>query len=152
MKRLILLAAISLIAAISYGFTYDNGRASLSPYPECTSITEYPDSLTPIFINHVGRHGSRYPAGSFHTMMLKKALDEADSLNTITPLGKQLKEETERVITATAGRWGELDTIGEKEHREIAGRMYKKYPQLPSKLRKISHATSFLRMAEHAVV
>ena len=130
MKRLIIIGIISIIAATSYGFTYDNGRASLSPYPERTSISEYPDSLTPIFINHVGRHGSRYPAGSFHTMTLKKALDEADSLNTITPLGKQLKEETERVITATAGRWGELDTIGEKEHREIAGRMYKKYPQL----------------------
>ena len=130
MKRLIIIGIISIIAATSYGFTYDNGRASLSPYPECTSIPEYPDSLTPIFINHVGRHGSRYPAGSFHTMTLKKALDEADSLNTITPLGKQLKEETERVIEATAGRWGELDTIGEKEHREIAGRMHQKYPQL----------------------
>ena len=130
MKRLIILAAIAITAVASYGFTYENGRASLSPYPGCEEITEYPDSLTPIFINHVGRHGSRYPAGSYHTMLLKDALDMADSLKTITPLGKQLKEETETVISATAGRWGELDTIGEKEQRGIAERMFEKYPQL----------------------
>ncbi len=128
--RLTLPIALILIAATANGFTYKNGSASLSPYPEPPAATEYPDSLKPIFVNHIGRHGSRYPAGSYHTIMLKNALDKADSLGTITPIGRQLKAETEKVISATGGRWGELDSIGEREQRSIAMRMYGKYPGL----------------------
>ena len=130
-KRILsILSVIAMFATAVYGFDYKSGRASLSPYPEEVKMSEYPDSLTPIFFNHVGRHGSRYPASSLHTMMIKRALDTADSLKTITPLGKEFKKEVERVISATAGRWGELDTVGEKELRSIAARAYRKYPQL----------------------
>lgn len=131
MKTRLIFSILAVVTTLSAAaFDFKAGRASLSPYPQQVSMVEAPDSLTPIFINHVGRHGSRYPAGSLHTMMLKQALDKADSLKTITPLGKALKKEVERVISSTNGRWGELDTIGEMEHRGIAGRMYRKFPQL----------------------
>lgn len=114
MKRI----AIILIALLSLpflqSFTYQSGRASLSPYPDNAAIAAYPDSLTPIFINHVGRHGSRYPAGSYFTMMIKRALDTAEKEKTITPLGKDFKQVVEKVIAATGDNWGQLDTIGER--------------------------------------
>ena len=140
MKSLFLSLAILLTIPVAQAFDYKAGRASLSPYPTNTKVAEYPDSLTPIFINHVGRHGSRYAASSHFTMLIKRALERAAKEKTITPLGKQFLAETERVIDATAGRWGQLDTIGEREHRRIAANLYANYPQLmdSSEVRAIS--------------
>ena len=52
----------------------ENSQGSLKPYPAPESLNQYPDSLTPVFINHVGRHGARYPAGPAHTVGLMKLL------------------------------------------------------------------------------
>ena len=141
MKRSLFLVTLLLsivLPAFADDFSYQDGRASLSPYPTDRIAREFPDSLTPIFVNHVGRHGSRYPAGSLHTMMMKHALDKANSLNTITPLGKQLLEEVDAVIETTAGRWGALDSIGESEHRNIAERLFRSCPELLDSARVVA--------------
>ena len=111
MKQFIVSALLATVAfASALAFDYNSGRASLSPYPERTASAQYPDSLTPVFINHVGRHGSRYPASSHFTMLIHRALERAEREKTITPLGRLFKADVERVISATANRWGELDT------------------------------------------
>ena len=131
MKQFIVSALLAVVAfASALAFDYNSGRASLSPYPERTASAQYPDSLTPVFINHVGRHGSRYPASSHFTMLIHRALERAEREKTITPLGRLFKADVERVISATANRWGELDSIGEREHIGIAERMFANYPQL----------------------
>lgn len=130
MKKIAILLFLAAALQPLFAFDYADGRASLSPYPSGRSVREYPDSLTPVFVNHVGRHGSRYPAGPLHTMMMMRALDKADSLRTITPLGRALRADVGRVADVTAGRWGALDSIGEDEHRGIAGRLYGSFPQL----------------------
>lgn len=130
MKRLSLLCALMACLLSANAFSFKDGRASLSPYPADRQVRSFPDSLTPIFVNHVSRHGSRYPAGPLFTMQLKQALERADSLRTITPLGRTLLRDVNRVVAATAGRWGELDSIGEQEHRSIAGRLYRSCPAL----------------------
>ena len=108
----------------------ENSQGSLKPYPAPESLNQYPDSLTPVFINHVGRHGARYPAGPAHTVGLMKLLEQADSLNTITPLGRELKEVTAEVIRQSTGRWGALDSLGMAEQSGIAHRMVKTFPGL----------------------
>lgn len=142
MKKLILPLLLLAMALQATAFTYVDGRASLAPYPTNRSVREFPDSLHPVFVNLVARHGSRYPAGSLFTMMVKRALDRADSLRTITPLGKQLLRDVDHVISATAGRWGQLDTIGEREHRSIAARLYRTCPQLLDSARIVALASS----------
>lgn len=131
MKRIFVWALLTVVAVASaHAFDYNSGRASLSPYPVRNATVQYPDSLTPVFVNHVGRHGSRYPASSHFTMLIHRTLERAEREKTITPLGRQFKADVERVISATANRWGELDSIGEREHQGIAERMYNNYPQL----------------------
>lgn len=131
MKRLLFLTILCLAAVFgAAAFTYNDGRGSLSPYPGGVPTVVAPDSLTPIFINHVGRHGSRYPAGPAFTLQLKGALDKADSLKTITPLGRKLLSAVNRVAAVSKGRWGALDTIGMAEQHGIAARMAARYPQL----------------------
>lgn len=114
--------------ATDYSFAECDG--SLTPYPEISSRVEYPDSLQPVMINHVGRHGARYPASANNCLKLRAALHKADSLGTITPLGRELNALTERVIDAANGRWGALDSLGMAEQRGIATRMYKAFPEL----------------------
>lgn len=108
------------------GATLYNARqceGSLTPYPVDIKTVAYPDSLTPVYISHVGRHGSRYPASATHCNKLKEALLRARDVGTITPLGEELLTLTDRIIAVSAGRWGALDSLGQAEQRTIATRM-----------------------------
>lgn len=111
-------------------YTFDDCRGSLSPYPTIESIQAYPDSLTPVYISHIGRHGSRFPASSMHAAALLEFLNRADSAAILTGTGKRLKAVTEYVISTSEGRWGALDSLGMAEMRGIASRMYMAYPEV----------------------
>lgn len=115
---------------MSTDYTWEQCEGSLTPYPTDVELVAYPDSLRPIYISHVGRHGARYPASSASTMKVRKALMQADSLGTITALGRKLLTLCDRVAEASAGRWGALDSLGMAEHRAIASRMYTTYPEV----------------------
>ena len=125
-------ACVSAMAAdpTETDYTFAECQGSLMPYPEISSRVEYPDSLEPVLINHVGRHGARFPASASNCLKLRAALRKADSLGTITPLGRELNALNERVIAAANGQWGALDSLGMAEQRGIATRMYKAFPQL----------------------
>ncbi len=103
---------------------------SLKPYPIVESRVETPDSLLPVHINHVGRHGSRFPASQHNTLTLYTALQRADSLGTITPLGRRLLSMTGYVLDRCENHWGALDSLGMAEQRSIASRMFVAFPNL----------------------
>lgn len=105
-------------------------EGSLTPYPAEISRTATPDSLEAVMINHVGRHGARYPASSGNCMKLRRALLKADSLGTLTATGRELMALNDVVIAQSNGRWGALDSLGMAEQRAIATRMYKAFPAL----------------------
>lgn len=100
------------------------------PYPNPERRVATPDSLTPVFINHVGRHGARFPSSDKNALELQRALLKADSLGTITAEGRQLLKLTNGVISQCTGRWGALDSLGMAEQRAIASRMYQTFPSL----------------------
>lgn len=128
-----LFIATTLInAADPTATTYNNDecQGSLRPYPILEQAYDYPDTLTPVFINHVGRHGSRFPASATNCLTLQRALIHADSISSITPLGKQLLALTGFAIAQSNGRWGALDSLGMAEQRGIAARMFSNYPTL----------------------
>ncbi len=132
LRCLLAVAAVALAAGASFGadpmatdYTFAQCEGSLTPYPsERVNPAVYPDSLVPVFVNHVGRHGARFPASAANTLALSRALERADSLNTITPLGRKLLRLTRKVLTLSADRWGALDSLGEAEQRGIAARMF----------------------------
>ena len=124
--------AISIKAADPTATHYPTSdcQGSLKPYPVPEVAYEYPDSLRPVHINHVGRHGARYPSGPAHTVNLRRALLHADSINTITPTGKKLLALTGYIIDTSHNRWGALDSLGMAEQRGIASRMFMNFPML----------------------
>lgn len=129
---LILAGAASLFASspTDTDYTFTQCEGSLTPYPTPTEQFEYPDSLTPVFINHVGRHGARYPASAANCLTLRRALEHADSLGTITQLGRQLRKLNDEVITASNNRWGALDSVGMNEQAMIAARMFYNFTEV----------------------
>lgn len=137
MKRLILLlitsaAAISASAVdpMATAYSIRQCEGSLTPYPADVPEEEHPDSLTAVFINHVGRHGARFPSSAANCMRLRRALTTADSLGTISPIGRQLMRLTDQVIALSRGQWGALDSLGMAEQNAIATRMIRNYPEL----------------------
>ncbi|MCM1452088.1 MAG: histidine phosphatase family protein [Clostridium sp.] len=126
--------AVALVALaadpMATDYSFELCQGSLMPYPEDVRPAERPDTLRPVMINHVGRHGARYPASAANCMNMRKALNQADSLHTITPLGRKLMGVVDREIELSNGRWGALDSLGEAEHRGIASRMYMNFPEV----------------------
>lgn len=129
----ILLGTIGDLSAALPGATLYNARqceGSLTPYPTDITRVEAPDSLSPRYISHVGRHGSRYPASANHCKKLKDALVKARDLGTITPKGAELLKLTDRIIAVSTNQWGALDSLGMSEQRAIATRMIKTFPEI----------------------
>ena len=131
MKKIFLTAVAAVVALAAAAaspmltnFTASQCEGSLTPYPAEINPATYPDTLVPVFINHVGRHGARYPASSANSMTLRQALERADSAGTLTPLGRKLRALNEEVIRRSTDRWGALDSLGEAEQRAIATRMF----------------------------
>ena len=76
----LLAAAVTLRAAdpMSTSYSWDDCQGSARPYPVPTVAYDYPDTLTPVMINHVGRHGARFPASTSHCSAVFGALRQAE--------------------------------------------------------------------------
>lgn len=111
-------------------YSYAQCCGSAMPYPTPEVQIEVADSLTPVMINHVGRHGARFPSSPKHTLALMRALAQADSAGTITASGRDLLALTRYVDNRCHNYWGALDSLGMAEQRGIASRMFLNYPML----------------------
>lgn len=130
---LLLLLPLMLFAAkdpTATHYTSAQCEGSAMPYPTPKETRVIPDSLTPVMLNHVGRHGARFYSSAKFTTATLHMLSKADSLRTLTSAGKDLKILCERIIKVTAGRWGALDSLGMAEQRAIASRAYSTFPTL----------------------
>lgn len=135
MKHITLILAlfiVSLTARASAPVSYDWSELSGSacPYPTDIRPQSRPDSLKPVMINHVGRHGARYPTSGRCSEEVRRFLMKAYEARQLTAAGKKLLALTDSVRSAAGGRWGRLDALGEAEQRGIAARMFVAAPNL----------------------
>ncbi len=102
-------------------------------YPVPTGhLTPAPAGYEPFYISHYGRHGARYMTSDKHYKRLCEALDSAQALGILSEYGKEVRN---RLILAAAdakGRAGSLTTLGGRQHKAIAKRMYDNYRPLMS--------------------
>ncbi len=153
MHKILVLIGLLAVAAAARGadpmatdYSYAECRGSLSPYPAEVNPAVFPDSLEPVYINHVGRHGARFPASSANCIKLQKSLAKADSLGTITPSGRMLMRLNSLVMARGDGHWGALDSLGMAEQRAIASRLFYNFGEVFSKASgggKVSAASSY---------
>ena len=100
------------------------------PAPKKPVSVKAPEGYTPFYISHYGRHGSRWlPSDSRYTWVNHHFDDETN----LTPLGKKVKGWLTQVWENAKGNGGKLTKLGEKQHRGIADRMARNFPQIFAK-------------------
>lgn len=93
-------------------------------------VTSAPKGYKPVYISHYGRHGSRSDWGAPNYENVIRVLERADSAGILTPEGDSLLLEAREVLRVHHGANGHLTRLGEQEHRMIAERMYRRYPEV----------------------
>lgn len=139
-----LLMAFSHISGVNPAdYSWEDLAGSSIPYQADRKPTDIPDSLEIVMINHVGRHGARYPTGPMAADVVRKLLLKAYDAGTLTEPGRRLMDVADMVAEAGAGRWGRLDSLGIAEQREIAARMFVSFPQLFGAGARVDAVASF---------
>ena len=92
--------------------------------------TPAPGGKKPFYISHYGRHGSRYQSSRKGYEYPYQMLCKADSMDELTPVGKDVMKELRAIIDDTEGRWGDLSGYGKKQQRMIAARMMRNFPEV----------------------
>ncbi|MCR5077251.1 MAG: histidine phosphatase family protein [Prevotella sp.] len=114
------IAANPCLSASNY-LSYPGPRHALAAAPE---------GYQPVYISHYGRHGSRYMIAERDYMRPIRTLEQADSAGVLTPKGRETLGKLRRMYAESLNRWGELTPLGASQHREIARRMYGRFPSV----------------------
>lgn len=86
-----------------------------------------PKGYRAVYMNHLGRHGSRYVTGPQEVEKLEEVLKDAAQHNQLTRKGMQLSLQVEKFLELSSRKYGLLTPLGRREQQGIARRMYKKY-------------------------
>ena len=100
------------------------------PAPKKPVSVKAPEGYTPFYISHYGRHGSRWLPSDSRYIWVNQHFDDESNL---TPLGKKVKGWLTQVWENAKGNGGKLTKLGEKQHRGIAARMVRNFPQIFAK-------------------
>ncbi|MDD3428802.1 MAG: histidine-type phosphatase [Oscillospiraceae bacterium] len=113
-----------------------------SPFPY--NIT-WPEGYQPVYISHLGRHGSRYMTSGKDLDTLIQWLTEATVKKQITYFGKCLLNDLLSLSLLSQKKWGQLTPLGDKEQFYLAVRMYKRFPQIFNK--KVFADSTYIKRA-----
>lgn len=134
----ILLSALTALAALSAAaqspaarMSWDELSGICRPYPDTEqSVTRPPRGYRPFYISHLGRHGSRLQGTETIYRRPLAWMEKADSAGVLTGEGREVLAAVRTLAADAEGRVGELSRVGEREHRHIAERMYRHYPEV----------------------
>ena len=135
---LALLAAASMALCASAGVREDfkaDIHASANnywAYPDQSlpELTPAPEGFTPFFLNHYGRHGSRWLIGKNAYMFPIHELEKGERNNCLTKRGKEVLAILRQINSDYKGHDGELSDVGAEQHQRIAARMFKNFPEI----------------------
>lgn len=99
--------------------------------------TPAPKGYKPVYISHYGRHGSRYYISEEDFEMLYETFNSASKAKALTAFGEDVKNRFFVLWGDIKGRESDLTTLGMKQHRGIAERMFRDYPTLFAKVASV---------------
>ena len=97
------------------------------PVPE-KPLTPAPNGKVAFYLSHYARHGSRYLVSAKDYDNPYNLLLKAQQQGKLSPLGQQAFERVSALRQEAEGRYGELTALGAAQHRQIAQRMYDRFP------------------------
>lgn len=105
-------------------------------------LTKTPNGYEPIFIEHYGRHGSRYAYDLSYYSYLKLALDTAGAHDVLTPFGQDIAARYAVHYPVYLLRIGDLTPLGIEQNKRIAAMMYDNFSKVFTKNAKVCAVSS----------
>jgi len=106
---------------------------SKTPYfPNKELSTKVPDSLKPVAIAMIARHGSRYMSSPDEDIALLTLLTKAKQKKQLTKTGKQLFKSISLLTEIQNNNYGNLSIKGLEEHQILGSTLGKEYSKLLS--------------------
>ncbi|MBP5800012.1 MAG: histidine-type phosphatase [Prevotella sp.] len=139
MRKVILIAFVAIISSGIWAQNVledmkantDKVASNYCAYPEPTEpLTPAPKGKKPFYISHYGRHGSRYLIHFREYNYPFATLQMADRQGKLSERGKKVFQEIGLLREEAKGRLGELTPLGAEQHRKIANRMYRRFPEV----------------------
>lgn len=100
------------------------------PGPKQQKLTPSPKGKKPFYISHYGRHGSRYLTKQQEYDYVFERLQSAKQQGKLTSFGENVLAMVALVRSDAGLRLGDLTPLGEKQQKEIARRMYERFPEV----------------------
>ena len=115
-----------------------------------------PDGYEPFYLSTFARHGSRYLTKQKKYDEPLATLEAAQQAGKLTPDGQRALDIIRRMAREAQGRYGELPPKGARQHRELAARMFRRYPTIfrdgvHVDARSTTKSRAFLSMANGCV-
>ena len=112
--------------------TTENKENNYYAYPDLSlpALSGAPEGYKAFYINHYGRHGSRWLLSENNYHLAVATLGKADSAGVLTAQGKAALAIFKDVEAASQKRLGELSDIGAEQHQRIATRMIENFPEV----------------------
>ncbi len=130
-----LLLSVAAIASRPYNNLPSHLAGSMMPYDfsytESTPI--WPDSLKPVYVARVARHGARYISSPKKLEKLQEVISKASAAGTLTKEGRKFSALLKAVVSNTADQWGRLSEVGCQEEVSLAKDLYSLLPGLLKK-------------------
>lgn len=141
-RRVFLLLFVAVVnSAILYAqrSSSDEIRANVllsasnyAAYPDSSlpALTPAPKGYIPFYINHYGRHGSRWLIRETHYGIPVEQLEIAQRNGKLTEKGKKVLADLKQLKKMSQDRLGELTDVGADQHKRIAARMFRNFPEI----------------------
>ena len=100
-------------------------------YPNPTGhVTPAPDGYEPFYVSHYGRHGARYMTDDKAYKYTIGKMDTAQTRGWLTSYGQEVLVRLKKAAENAYHRDGDLTQLGGRQHRAIAHRLVRNYPEL----------------------
>ena len=100
-------------------------------YPNPTGhTTPAPEGYEPFYVSHYGRHGARYMTGDDAYKYTIGKMDTAQTRGWLTDYGQEVLVRLKQAAADADHRAGDLTQLGGRQHRAIAHRLCRNYPEL----------------------
>ena len=114
---------------------FDRSASNHYAYPYGTdvklpSLSPAPQGYEPFYIDHYGRHGSRWLTNAKYYERPYNQLKKAQEANMLNLQGELLMRQLMIVLETSKERVGDLSDEGAKQHQEIAERMFRNFPEV----------------------
>ena len=109
-------------------------RGSMTQYEDPgVTYSKAPKGFKPFYMSHYGRHGSRYLLNTPQYNDPLTILQQANDKGILTDFGKDVLRRIEIMAKDADGHLGDLTIVGQQQHRGIARRMVRNYPEIFNK-------------------